>query len=139
MKWALAGLSFLCVVAMCAADDKWMKIEPKDAGCEIQFPGKPSEVMKDRTWQYDLRPAGGKTQYIFAINELVGNKAAIDQADAVKKIFDRGQQALLESKELEGNKLVKAEDGMFGKYPTREIELSVPKIGTYRVKFILTT
>src|SRR5262245_35208450 len=138
MKWVLPGIALLCAMATCAADDKWLKIEPKDTGCEIQFPGKPKEQVGDKSWMYSLPVRDETATFILAINEL-SNKTAIDQPDAVKKILDQGQQGLMTSKALEGNKLVKAEDGKFGKYPSRDLELSVPKLGTYRVKFILSS
>ncbi len=138
MKWVLTGLSLACVVVLCAADDKWMKIEPKDASCSIEFPGKPKEEMGEKSWHVSLPVKSDTAAYSLQINELQ-NKAPLDQPDAVKKILDQAQQALMKSDKLEGNKLVKSEDGMFGKYPSRDIELTVPKLGVYRVKLVLTT
>src|SRR5690242_20167421 len=103
MKWALTGLSLLCVV-VCAADEKWMKIEPKDAGCSIEFPGKPKEEMSEKSWHVSLPVKSDTAAYSLQINEL-SNKAPLDQPDAVKKILDQAQQALMKSDKLEGNKL----------------------------------
>jgi hypothetical protein len=137
MKWVLTCLSLICLAVGASADSKWTKIEPKDGNCEIEFPGKPTEEIKDKDWHYSLRAQSDTANYLLHITEL-SNKAPLDQPDAVKKIFDQGQTGLMAAKSLEGNKLVKSEDGKFGKYPARDVELSVPKLGTYRVKFVLT-
>src|SRR6516162_10906675 len=137
MKWALTCLSLIGVAAIGMSDDTWMKIEPKDGGCTIEFPGKPKEDKGDKSSSYSLATKSNTAAYWLTINELQ-NKARLDQADEVKKLFDRAQQALINTKELEGNKLVKSEDGKFGKYPSRDVELSVPKLGVYRAKLILT-
>jgi hypothetical protein len=56
-------------------------------------------------------------------------------ADAVKRIFDGGQGGLTNA--LKG-KILKSDDGKFGPYPIRDIEMEVPSLGIYKVRFVLS-
>jgi hypothetical protein len=122
-------------VVFAADETKWMRVEPKDGNCALEFPGKPTETVDDKkNTEVALEAMEGKAVYMLKFHDLP-SKVATDQADTVKKIFDSGQTGLLQK--LKG-KLAKSEDGKFGKHPSRDIDVEVPMLGLYRVKLVLT-
>lgn len=135
MKWLLPCVSLILLAGLTRAqDNKPTKVEPKDGRCEIVFPGKPAEKGNDKSTQILLETQDGKAALMLQLNEMP-NPVPIDNADEVKKRFEGGQGALVNA--LKG-KILKSEDGKFGGYPCRDIDMEVPMLGIYRVKFILT-
>jgi len=110
------------------------KVEPKEGKCEIVFPGKPTEKPGDKSLQIIMETLEGKGALMLQYNDMP-NKIPTDNAEAVKKILDGGQGGLTQA--LKG-KILKSEDGKFGDHPSRDIDMEVPMLGVYRVKFIFT-
>jgi hypothetical protein len=141
MKLLPSAVLFVAIALVASAqeDEKWQLINVKDGACSIEFPGKPIDPGKlgeDKKGgqQLILEVLDGKAVYMLQFN-LFQNPIPIDQADAVKRIFDGGQGGLTNA--LKG-KILKSDDGKFGPYPIRDIEMEVPSLGIYKVRFVLS-
>lgn len=138
MKIRIASVVLLSAAFVASGQEtQWTRIDVKDGGCSIEFPGKPvdpGQLNQSKGQQLILEVLDGKGAYMLQHNLF---EKAIDVKDdaLVKKIFDGGQSGLKNA--LKGN-ISRADDGEFKGYPTREIEMEVANLGIYRVKFVLT-
>ncbi len=140
MKSLLSGVAFFFLTLVAVADDSaWTRIDVKEGKCRIEFPGKPLDPgklgeNKSKGQQLILEVLDGKAVYMLQHNQLE-SQIDIKDPELVKRIFDGGQKGLQNA--LKGN-ISRADDGKFGAFPTREIEMEVASLGIYRVKFVLT-
>src|SRR5262249_20708027 len=129
-----SSVALVCMAGFVVADEKWEKISSKIGKCEIEFPNKPKEMVAGDQTQIILEAEMGKAAYMLQFNKMP-SEIDLTNADLIKKVFDGGQGGLTMA--LNG-KIVKSEDGKFGKFPSRDIDMEVKDLGVYRVKFILT-
>jgi hypothetical protein len=139
MKVWIPAVFFLSVSVAFAQDAQWSRVEIKEGACSIEFPGKPTDPGKldqnqSKGQQLILEVRGGKAVYMLQYNQFA-NTIPIEQADVVKRIFDGGQSGLVNA--LKG-KISRSDDGKFGEFPIRDIEMEVASLGIYKVRFVLT-
>lgn len=140
MKLIGACLAVVAVGSLWAADDPkdkdWVKVAPEGGKCEILFPAKPTEKAQKDSTQVILERENGKVALMLQYNELP-KQIDVGSADAVKVVLNGGRDGLKNA--FKGSKIVSEKDFKFAdKYPARDIDMEVPQLGIYRVRFILT-
>jgi hypothetical protein len=137
-QFVLASVVLFQAASFLAADAAaadWVKVPSADWKCEASFPGKPMESSPEGGLQLVIELDGGSSALM-----LKGDKipATIDlkDADTVSKIFDGGRDGLL--KVFPGAKLIGEKNGKLNNkaYPSRDIDVEIPKLGIYRVRVI---
>lgn len=135
MRTLVALLAAFTMFSVAQAEDTpWYKVVSKKGGLAAMMPGKPEIKSKEDGEQILLALDGGASGYMIHWNKL-DVEVDIEDKGQTKKALDAIQQALL--KGMAGTKLVSAEDDTFDDLPCREIELSVPDLGSYYSLLIL--
>ncbi len=121
-----------------SADEKkadWVTYSSADHKCEVLFPSKPKEMGDKDSAQALLETMGGKAVYLLQINKFPA-AIALDNEAIVGKIMDGGRDALV--KTFKAKAPTEKALMIDKKYPARDIDLEVPGLGIYRVRFIVT-
>ena len=138
MSVRTAILAVILSAGLLSADEKkadWVTYSSADHKCEIMFPSKPKEMGDKDSAQALLEAMGGNAVYLLQINKFPG-AIAIDNEAVVNKVMDGGRDALV--KTFKSEKPTEKSLTIDKKYPARDIDLIVPALGIYRVRFVVT-
>lgn len=134
MKWMIVISSLLVWVSLAAAEEPG-KVSNKEGKFEIVFPKKPTAETREKAliWMVE---EGDKGIYFLSLKKHPVKINTDDLAD-IKNRFDGGQESILRM--LRG-KLLKSVDGTLAdkKTPCRDIDISIPGKGIYRVRYVST-
>jgi hypothetical protein len=134
----------ICLVAggLLAADkpeSDGVKIAPKNGKFEVEFPDKPKETGTANSKIYRLERDSGKGNVILQVKTEEIPKIDIAKDNIVKITLDNAQKGIAKSFEKQGGKITSTNDlKLNDKYPARDVEIDVPKQGTFRLRMVLT-
>ncbi len=134
----------LCLVAggLLAADKPegdGVKVAPKNGKFEVEFPEKPKETGTANSKYYRLERDSDKGNVTLQVKTEEIPKIDVSNDKIAKIALDNAQKGIAKSFEKQGGKITSTNDlKLNDKYPARDVEIDVPKQGTFRLRMVLT-